>query len=147
FYKDKALWSDPRYFRCNSPVGIEEQWGANGTRVMGAGGAAQEARGLSHRDYPRAAIVSPYKFKTAREHYEALLAETKKRGAPTQHTYATVPGEWSGRYRHPARAENQYWFRMRHVQIPTVLSVLTPEYQKRMVQEAYHHGHTNAPQW
>src|SRR5262249_14913047 len=30
FYKDKALWSDPRYFRCNSPTAIEEQWGANG---------------------------------------------------------------------------------------------------------------------
>src|SRR5690606_18282758 len=42
---------------------------------------------------------------------------------------------------------NQYWFRMRHVQIPTLLSLLTPEYQQRMVQEAYHHGHTNAPQW
>jgi hypothetical protein len=24
FYKDTALWSDPRYFRCNSPVAIEE---------------------------------------------------------------------------------------------------------------------------
>ena len=58
-----------------------------------------------------------------------------------------MPGEWTGRYLHPARAENQYWFRMRHVQIPTILSVLTPEYQKRMVQEAYHHGHTNRPQW
>jgi hypothetical protein len=76
-----------------------------------------------------------------------LLEETRGRGGPTEHTYATVPGEWTGRYQHPASAENQYWFRMRHVQIPTVLSVLTPEYQKRMVQEAYHHGHTNAPQW
>ncbi len=87
--------------------------------------------------------MSPYPFKTAQEHYEALLKETHGRGGPTEHTYATVPGEWTGRYLHPARAENQYWFRMRHVQIPTVLSLLTPEYQKRMVQEAYHHGHTN----
>jgi hypothetical protein len=29
---------------------------------------------------------------------------------------------------------------MRKVQIPTILSLLTPEYQTRMVQEAYHHG-------
>jgi len=76
-----------------------------------------------------------------------LLEETRGRGGPTQHTYATVPGEWTGRYQHPARADNQYWIRMRHVQIPTVLSLLTPEYQQRMVQEAYHHGHSNAPQW
>jgi hypothetical protein len=34
---------------------------------------------------------------------------------------------------------------MRHVQVPTILSLLTPEYQKRVVQETYHHGHTNNP--
>ena len=31
--------------------------------------------GRAPADYPREAIVSPYGFKTAREHYEALLAE------------------------------------------------------------------------
>ena len=36
---------------------------------------------------------------------------------------------------------------MRHNQITTILSLLTPEYQKRMVQEAYHPATTNAPQW
>jgi hypothetical protein len=32
-------------------------------------------------------------------------------------------------------------------QAPTVLSLLTPEYQKRMVQLIYHESVTNAPQW
>ena len=36
---------------------------------------------------------------------------------------------------------------MRHVQVPTILSLLTDEYQTRMVQEAYHHGNTNKAMW
>ena len=32
-------------------------------------------------------------------------------------------------------------------QYPTILSLLTEEYQTRMVQEAYHDAHDNAPQW
>ena len=29
FYKDRALWTDNRYYRCNSPVGLEQIWDAN----------------------------------------------------------------------------------------------------------------------
>lgn len=36
---------------------------------------------------------------------------------------------------------------MRHVQVPTILSLLTEEYRARVVQETYHHGHTNKPMW
>jgi hypothetical protein len=148
FYKDKELWSDPRYFRCNSPVALEEQWGANGAGVIGPNPPASAAWGYCDRDYPRSAIVSPYGFETAQAHYEALLAETKKRGGPTQHTYATVPGEWTGRYMHPGFTPGQfYWYRMRHNQVPTILSLLKPEYQQRMVQELYHQGNSNKPQW
>ena len=148
FYKDEDLWTDPRYFRCNSPAALEEQYGANGGRVIGDNPPASAAWGMCDRDYPRESIVSPYRFKTAQEHYEALMAETKKRGGPSQHTYATVPGEWTGRYMHPGfTPDNPWWFRMRHNQMTTILSLLTPEYQQRMVQEAYHHGNTNAPQW
>jgi hypothetical protein len=147
FYKDRALWSDPRYFRCNSPAALEEQWGALGSRLIGEKGAASAAWGYCDRDYPRAAIVSPYAFKTAQAHYEALLAETRKRGGPAAHTYSTVPGEWTGRYMHPGQTPgNDYWYRMRHSQMPTVLSLLTPEYQQRMVQAAYHEGHGHS-QW
>jgi hypothetical protein len=149
FYKDRALWMDKRYYRCNSSAAIEDLWGGNGpNKLIGDNPPASAPWGYCDRDYPREAIVSPYPFETAQEHYEALLAETKKRGGPTQHTYATVPGEWTGRYMHPGRTPgNDYWYRMRHVQVPTVLSLLTPEYQTRFVQEAYHHGNTNAPQW
>ena len=146
FYKDKALWTDPRYFRCNSPVAIEEQYGANGQKIIGDAGPQTAAWGYCNRDYPRAAIVSPYPFKTAQEHYEALLAETKKHGGPTIHTRETLPNEWSGRYAHPG-ITNEYWYKMRHNQMTTILSLLTPEYQQRMVQQAYHEGVDNHAQW
>ena len=156
FYKDRALWSDPRYFRCNSPLGLEMQWGAGrganraGVGIAGTVGSAppgSAAWGYCDRDYPRSGILSPYAFDTARQHYEALLAETRGRGGPTRHTYATVPGEWSGRYEWPsAVTEDWYSFALWN-QVPTILSLLTPEYQERMVQELYHEGHDNAPQW
>jgi len=145
FYQDQELWSDPRYFRCNSSAALEDFRGEGG--LIGNNSPAVAPWGYCDRDYPRESIVSPYPFSSAQAHYAALLEETQSRGGPTQHTYATVPGEWTGRYDHPAPADSQYWLRMRHVQIPTILSLLTPEYQKRMVQEAYHHGNTNAPQW
>lgn len=156
FYRDRVLWSDPRYFRCNSPIALEMQWGAaKGAnragvgldRVVGVDPPKTAAWGRCDHDYPRKGIVSPYPFKTAQEHYQALLAETRKRGGPTKHTYATVPGEWTGRYEWPsAVTENWYSFALWN-QIPTILSLLTPEYQTRMVQELYHEGHDNAPQW
>jgi hypothetical protein len=142
FYKDEALWSDPRYFRCNSTIAIENMWSRRG--AIGDDPPASAAWGHCDADYPREAIVSPYPFATAEEHYEALLAETKRRGGPTQHTYATVPGEWTGRYR---RATEDTWYQMRKIQIPTVLSLLTEKYQTYMVQESYHQGNTNAAQW
>ncbi len=147
FYKDRALWSDPRYFRCNSPGALEQQWAAfgGGPGVIGAAPPATAAWGHCDRDYPRDAIVSPYPFATAAEHYAALLEETRQRGGPTEHTYASVPGEWSGRYVWP-RGQNWY-AELFWNQFPTILSLLTEEYQTRMVQQAYHQGHTNAPQW
>jgi hypothetical protein len=146
FYKDRALWSDPRYFRCNSPQGLEMQRGAIFAATIGDDPPRTAAWGYCDRDYSRKAIVSPYGFKAAQAHYEALLAETTRRGGPTKHTYATVPGELNGRYA-PGNIFENWYSLMLTVQMPTVLSVLTPEYQTRMVQDAYHQGNTNTPHW
>ena len=148
FYQDRALWTDKRYFRCNSSAAIEDSWGGNRRGTIGENPPASAAWGMCDRDYPREAIVSPYPFKTAEEHYKALLAETTKRGGSHQAPTAEQMADWTGRYMHPGRTpNNQNWYRMRHVQIPTVLSLLTPEYQTRFVQEAYHHGNTNKAMW
>ena len=147
FYADEALWSDPRYFRCNSSAAIENMWGGNRLDSLG-GDPAAASWGNCDVDYPRESIVSPYPFATAEEHYAALLAETRGRGGPTQHTYATVPGEWTAVYQHPGRTQgNQYWYHMSASQVPTILSLLTPQYQTYFVQETYHQGNTNAAQW
>ncbi len=146
FYKDAHLWKDPRYFRCNSPQGLENQRGANTTPMIGNDPPRTAAWGMCDRGLPREALVSPYPFRTAQAHYEALLAETTKRGGPTKHTYATVPGDITGRYAPGGWLENWYSM-MLAVQTSTVVSLLTPEYQKRFVQDGYHQANTNAPHW
>jgi len=149
FYQDRALWSDPRYFRCNSSLALEQQRGASRfSEVLIDGDADTAAWGYCDRDYPRESIVSPYGFDTAEAHYAALLGETRGRGGPTEHTYATVPGEWSGRYgRVNIQTAFGSWYGMLLNQIPTILSLLTDEYQTRMVQQNFHEGTTNTPQW
>jgi len=168
FYKDAALWSDPRYFRCNSPSTLEGMWGADATtsRIMiGSAPPASASWGHCDVDYPREAIVSPYPFKTAQEHYEALLAETRARGGPTTYTRAKPPPDWNGRYSRAvslhfmAKREGRtydvpenlreppQWFFTSINQTSTILSLLTPEYRKRTVQMHYHQAVNNAPLW
>ena len=144
FYADEALWSDPRYFRCNSPYATEAQRGILTPQPLSET-VEGSPWGNCDIDLPREAIVSPYGFATAQEHYEALLAETEGRGGPGDYTFKDFPTEeWNGIYQRPAGSSNQQsWYWLQHNQVSTALSLLTPEYQKRMVQEVYHqvHGH------
>jgi hypothetical protein len=151
FYKDKALWTDPRYYRCNSPMGTEVQRGILAPPGVNITNKTEDGPwGHCEFDFPRKAIVSPYAFKTAQEHYEALLAETKKRGGPNVYDFKSFPGaEWNGMYERPnpqggGQSNQINWYWGRHSQLSTILSLLTPEYQQRFVQEAYHQVRGNA---
>ena len=143
FYKDKALWMDKRYYRCNTPRQLSEMWNQ---RRIGDHPPESASLGDCNAEFPRERILSPYPYKTAKEHYEALLAATKARGGPTVYTKATVP-DWDGYYQRDTQADHGSEWIWGVGQAPSVLSVLTPEYQKRMVQLIYHEAVTNAPQW
>jgi hypothetical protein len=134
FYVDEQSWLDKRYARCNTPRALTDM-----VRDQRFG-----AWGDCNLDRPIEKIVSPYPYKTAEEHYNALLAEAKKAGGPTVHTRATLPN-WDGHYRRLQPEEQWIWGR--NLQTATMLSLLTPEYRKRMVQQNYHEVVNNAPQW
>jgi hypothetical protein len=151
FYADRELWLDRRYYRCNSLADLEYMWSGSfniPAPLIGEDPPRSAAWGDCAADYPRDAIVSPYPFETAQEHYEALLAETEARGGPSAYTFQDFPAAgWNGAYRMPGLEPNENWFWRRRSQISTILSLLTPEYQERMVQEAYHEGHDGVAQW
>src|SRR5215472_759309 len=90
FYKDQALWMDKRYYRCNTPRQLSEMWNQ---RRIGNNPPASASWGDCNADLPRESILSPYPYKTAKEHYEALLAAAKAKGGPTVYAKATVP-DW-----------------------------------------------------
>jgi hypothetical protein len=145
FYLDRELWSDPRYYRCNSPVGLEQIWGAYEVPLIGDDPPRTAAWGFCDRDYPREHIVSPYAFKTAGAHYKALLEEARQRGANLHPGAAALP-DWSGQYERD-KTKTVTWYYGASLQIPTYLSLLTPEYQTRFVQQMYHYSGDNSPQW
>lgn len=151
FYKDREHWLDQRYWRCNSPRQMADM------RSGGAGAGTADPRigrdppasarwGSCELDWARENIVSPYPFARAEAHYAALLADARSRGGPTRHTYETMP-KWDGVYGEYVPDGRRIWNYGRATQVPTFLSILTPEYRERMVRQIYHEGIDAAHQW
>jgi hypothetical protein len=59
FYKDQKLWSDQRYFRCNSPRQLTDIWTS---RRIGDKPPTSASWGDCSADYPREKIVCPYAY-------------------------------------------------------------------------------------
>ena len=137
---------------------------------MGPNPPASAAWGDCTIDFPTDKIVSPYPYKSAKDHYEALMAKAKARGGPTQYTRATAP-DWDGFYVRDLVASDwpgvrgddwvypsagggggprwigERWQWAGVNQTSTFLSLLTPEYQKRYVQQLYHESINGSHQW
>ena len=163
FYKDQQYWTDPRYFRCNSPrVIVEWMWESG---KIGKTPPTSASWGDNCKDaYARDNIVSHLPYKTAREQYDALMALARKHGGPKKYTKATTP-DWDGFYTRdpdasdvphdtyvedrrndgPGRGERWIWGGID--QASTVVSLLKPAYQTRYVQQLYHESVDNSKQW
>jgi hypothetical protein len=152
FYLDSKLWTDKRYARCNTPHAITDMWPDG---FVGNWGDC-------NNDIPVNQIVSPLPYKTAEEHYNALMKAAQAKGGPTKHTRATMP-DWDGWYQRqgpspfggrqgPAAPQagveqpGPQWM-YGDMQVATMIGLLTPEYQARMTQINYHEAVTNSPQW
>ena len=126
FRQDKALWSNPAYYRNNTPgqlrgmaIGVtpyEDTGQVGSSRLYGSLGTGQP--GATN-------YASPYPYKTAKEHFAALLKEAK---GGTKHTKAGLP-DWSGIW------DARGGFGGGRGPASDVIKYLQPKYQESYVQE------------
>lgn len=135
FRQDRALWTDPAYYRNNT---VGQLRGMAIDFDSGGQGTGQEA---SARAYGSAGtgrvgaldLASPYPYTNAWEHYQAWL---KKAGGGTKHTKQTIP-DWSGRWMGGPAGLNGG-----PNPASSVAAMLTPQYREYFVQDvkAYAEG-------
>ncbi len=164
FYKDQKLWSDPRYYRCNTARQIVESlWGKRAYRQEPAD------HRLVGRLQPRLSAAKHRQPLPLQDREGALRSPPgggQAKGGPTVYTKATAP-DWDGYYDRDLKASDtpgklapdragtpfadrlpgERWFWGGINQPATIISILTPEYQKRWVQMLYHEGVDNSKQW
>jgi hypothetical protein len=135
FRQDRDRWTDPAYYRNNT---VGELRGMAIDFDSGGRGSGQEAtaRAYGSEGTGRAGalnLTSPYRFTTAREHYDAWLKEAR---GGTKHTRTTIP-DWRGRW-----AGGPVGLTGGREPASSVAALLTPQYREYFVQEvkAYTEG-------
>ena len=103
FYKDRGLWSDARYFRCNSPLGLEAQWGAVETPTIGDSPPAIRGLGLLRPRLPARANREPVSFQNG----QAALRGDARRRCGSRWSHRLHAGDVAGLERHLSARRQQ----------------------------------------